>query len=151
MAVRWRGRYSEATITGKRLAMSSNDPQDASDDSSTVVDITSRLRAAQAARAASSTNADEQAEFAATHWENVLRSGGLLMEEPVPPGAVLEVVAAELERLFTGGLFRRVGGGPRDLPPNPDAGMDLTSVLEATSVLREMGQARETLRRMRQG
>jgi hypothetical protein len=56
---------------------------------------------------------------------------------------VTRVIASELERLVGGLSFLREGGGPRNLPPNPQVGMDAVSAAECAGLLRELAAAAE--------
>jgi len=105
-----------------------------------VVDLTSR-RGGKAVSVEDAmrnvTDADLQ-ERAAEHWRRVFEDAGMnLSDRDTAATAVL--LARELERLVGGLLVIREGR--EDLPANPDAGVDFTSAVEVTGVLRDLARA----------
>lgn len=105
----------------------------------TDLDLWRRRAAAESPAGLTPMPADEHLRAAADHWERVLAAAGLDFTTPHPPGAVLKLVTAELERLVGGLLFVREGGGPKNLTANPEAGMDPVSAMECVALLRELG------------
>jgi hypothetical protein len=89
------------------------------------------------------TNAELQ-EKALQHWTRVFHAAGVNLGAP-ESAAVIAVVVKELERLV-GGLQILREGREGTLPPNPNAGLDLTSAVEMTGLLRDLGDAAETAR-----
>jgi hypothetical protein len=84
----------------------------------------------------------ELQEQASRHWASVFGAAGLELSSP-KTGAVVTLVTKELERLVGGLLVIREGRGD-SLPANPDAGVDLTSAVEISSVLRDLAHAAAT-------
>jgi hypothetical protein len=107
-----------------------------------VVDLTARRRRCTASAAASAPSADPCAEdglnYAAAHWEATLGAAGLDFTTPVAPAEMVPVIAAELERLLGGLVTIREGGGPMELQPNAEAGMDALSAMECAGLLRDL-------------
>ncbi|MFF3639387.1 hypothetical protein [Streptomyces sp. NPDC002250] len=64
---------------------------------------------------------------------------------------MLPAIVAELERLVGGLTVVREGGGPRNLPPKPGAGMDAVSAMERAAMLRELCAVAERRRARSQG
>lgn len=79
----------------------------------------------------------ELAEHARRHWARVFAAAGVDMSSP-ESAAVVRVVTAELERLVGGLLALREGR--EGLPADPEAGVDLTSAVEITGVLRDLAR-----------
>lgn len=77
-------------------------------------------------------------EQATQHWRGVFTKAGLTFDSP-ETAKVVPVIAAELERLVGGLLVLREGRG--DLPADPNAGVDLTSAVEVTGILRDLSRA----------
>ncbi|WP_158835171.1 hypothetical protein [Streptomyces sp. NRRL S-350] len=90
------------------------------------------------ARSASAAAADEAVSQAREHWTRVLTTAGLSWSAPSSVSQVVTVVAEELERLVGGLHAIREGGGPLGLPPNPDAGLDLTGALAVLELLKDL-------------
>jgi hypothetical protein len=84
----------------------------------------------------------ELQEQASRHWAAVFAAAGLDLSSP-KTAAVVSLVTKELERLVGGLLVIREGRGD-SLPANPDAGVDLTSAVEVSSVLRDLTHAAAT-------
>ncbi|MHB9861897.1 hypothetical protein [Streptomyces sp. YIM S03343] len=75
------------------------------------------------------------------HWVGVFDTAGIALGG-AETRAVIRLVTKELERLVSGLVVLREGHGDR-LPPNPDAGVDLTSAVEITGILRDLASASE--------
>jgi hypothetical protein len=106
-----------------------------------VVDLASRRKRCPAnapTAAPSDSPAEDGLEYAASHWDGVFGAAGLDFTTPVPPADMVPVITAELERLLGGLVTIREGGGPMDLPPNPEAGMDVLSAMECAGLLRDL-------------
>lgn len=84
----------------------------------------------------------ELQEQASRHWAAAFGAAGLDLGSP-KAAAVVALVTKELERLVGGLLVIREGRGD-SLPANPDAGVDLTSAVEVSSVLRDLAHAAAT-------
>jgi hypothetical protein len=83
----------------------------------------------------------ELREQASRHWGQVFAAAGVELGAR-NTAAVISLAVAELERLVGGLLVIREGRG-ESLPANPDAGVDLTSAVEITGVLRDLAHAAE--------
>lgn len=105
--------------------------------SATVIDLAERRGRARREEPPGQ-SAEEDLEHAVAHWESVFAAAGLDFATPQPASVVVPLVAAELERLVGGLMFVREGGGPRNLPANPDAGIDSLSAMECAALLREL-------------
>jgi hypothetical protein len=106
-----------------------------------VIDLATRRKRdpdAEPAEVPKRPSAEEAVEFAASYWDGVFAAAGLDFVTPVPASVVVPLITAELERLVGGLMTVRDGGGPRNLPPNPGAGMDAVSAMECAALLREL-------------
>jgi hypothetical protein len=83
----------------------------------------------------------ELREQASRHWGQVFDAAGIDLGAR-NTAAVISLAVKELERLVGGLLVIREGRG-ESLPANPDAGVDLTSAVEITGVLRDLAHAAE--------
>jgi hypothetical protein len=100
------------------------------------------LKAAVTAPDVSADDPDtELQEQALAHWVRVFDAAGINLGSPETV-AVVSLVTKELERLVSGLLVIREGRGDA-LPANPDAGVDFTSAVEVSSVLRDLAHAAE--------
>ncbi|MFI5814898.1 hypothetical protein ACIA7S_28565 [Streptomyces sp. NPDC051643] len=82
----------------------------------------------------------ELAEQAHQHWASVFGKAGLELGS-AEARTYIPLITRELERLVSGLLVLREG---RDsLPADPNAGVDFTSAVEITSVLRDLAHATE--------
>jgi hypothetical protein len=86
---------------------------------------------------------DEQA---AEFWRSVFAQYGLTLDEKAPVEDVLKIVAERMEAMVTGLLYLREGGGPRDLAPDAEAGIDYIGAREVVGLLREMKSAPAVVR-----
>lgn len=104
-----------------------------------VVPIGSRRAAKDTDDPAAVLDASEEqlVEAARRHWAGVFQASGVDMASP-ESAAVVRVITRELERLV-GGLLT-VREGREGLPANPEAGVDLTSAVEITGILRDLAQ-----------
>lgn len=94
-----------------------------------------------------STSADATGNEQATQfWQSVFAEQGLSLDDCAPVEDVLKIVAGRMEAMITGLLYLREGGGPRDLAPDPEAGIDYTGATEVVGLLREMSAAPEVAR-----
>lgn len=82
----------------------------------------------------------ELQEQARQHWVRVFTAAGIDLGSP-ESAAVVKLLTRELERLVGGMLVIREGR--EDLPANPEAGIDFTSAVEMTGVLRDLASAAE--------
>lgn len=82
----------------------------------------------------------ELQERAAAHWVKVFTAAGVDMAAPATL-PVVRLLTKELERLVGGLLVIREGR--EDLPADPNAGVDFTSAVELTGVLRDLARAAE--------
>jgi hypothetical protein len=87
-------------------------------------------------------------EKAAEFWQSVFDEYGLSLDGSAPVEDVLGIVAKRMEAMVTGLLYLREGGGPRDLDPDDEAGIDYTGATEMVGLLREMAAAPAVARRM---
>lgn len=79
---------------------------------------------------------------AAQHWEQVLHDAGLDgFDAATTPREMLAVIGPALEAIFGGMIYLRYGGGPHNLAPDPEAGVEYESAREVFGVLREMAAA----------
>lgn len=104
-----------------------------------VVDLSSRRgggKAAPVEMAPDATESELQAQ-ASRHWKNVFAAAGVDLRRPEAVQAVV-LAARELERLVNGMLMIREGG--EGLPANPAAGVDFTSAVEITGLLRDLAR-----------
>ncbi|MEE1838138.1 hypothetical protein [Streptomyces sp. SP17KL33] len=81
---------------------------------------------------------EDVAEQARQHWVKVFRTARIDLSSR-ETSAVVTLVTKELERLVTGLLVIREGR--EGLPANPQAGVDFTSAVELTGVLRDLARA----------
>ncbi|MFI8461737.1 hypothetical protein [Kitasatospora sp. NPDC085464] len=95
------------------------------------------------ARSASAAAADEAVSQAREHWTRVLAAADLSWSTHSSVSQVVTVIAEELERLVGGLHAIREGGGHLGLPPNPDAGLDLTGALAILELLKDLEDAAE--------
>ncbi|MBP5926759.1 hypothetical protein F3K32_42905 [Streptomyces sp. LBUM 1483] len=72
------------------------------------------------------------------HWAAVFAAAHVDLHS-TETGEVVRLVTKELERLVGGLLVIREGRD--DLPANPDAGVDFTSAVEVTGILRDLARA----------
>ncbi|MFI1767250.1 hypothetical protein ACH41H_35065 [Streptomyces sp. NPDC020800] len=75
----------------------------------------------------------------------------LTLDGSAPIEDVLKIVAARMESMVTGLLYLREGGGPRDLAPDSEAGVDYRGAAEVVGLLREMSSAPAVVRRLSTG
>lgn len=110
-----------------------------------VVDLTSRRSSKPVTSDSTAPGSTDLEEQARRHWERVFSAAGVDLggDDTV---SVVRLVTKELERLVGGLLAIREGRG-EDLPPNPTAGVDLTSAVEITGVLHDLVHAAETARK----
>lgn len=83
---------------------------------------------------------------AAEFWRTAFAEHGLSLDDSAPIEDVLKIAAQRLEAMVTGLLYLREGGGPRELPPNEETGIDYTGAIEMVGLLREMGVAPAVVR-----
>lgn len=111
-----------------------------------VVSLASRRR--EMADAVPPDPADSEEELLAAqavqHWATVFEKVGLRLDGP-EAAQVVPLITTELERLVGGLLVLREGRGEQ-LPPDPNAGVDITSAVEVTGILRDLARAVDATR-----
>jgi hypothetical protein len=124
-------------------ATAANQPDSGESRLASVVSLASR-RSMKATTTASNGVPDaadaELQEQARQHWVRVFTAAGIDLGSP-ESAAVVKLLTRELERLVGGMLVIREGR--EDLPANPEAGIDFTSAVEMTGVLRDLASAAE--------
>ena len=120
-------------------ATAAQHPSDGEPSLAPVVDLSSRrgTRAPAIEDAMRDTTDAEPQEKAAEHWRKVFKGAGIDLDAPLT-AAVVGLLTRELERLVGGLLVIREGRD--DLPANPAAGVDFTSAVEVTSILRDLAR-----------
>jgi hypothetical protein len=88
---------------------------------------------------------------AAEFWQSVFAESHLRLDASAPVEDVLKIVAERMEAMVTGLLYLREGGGPRQLAPDPQAGIDYTGATEVIGLLREMRSAPAVARDIARG
>jgi hypothetical protein len=87
-------------------------------------------------------------ERSAEFWRSAFAEHGLTLDSSAPVDDVLKIVAERLEAVVTGLLYLREGGGPRELAPDPEVGIDYRGALEVVGLLRELKAAPAVARRL---
>lgn len=105
-----------------------------------VVDITSRQAVAPAG---SSDGNQDGREHAARYWAAAFERAGIDLNAPQPPVDVIRVVSAEFDRLLGGLLKLREGLPEFDIPASPGRGIDVTSSVEVSALMRDLVRAVE--------
>lgn len=105
-----------------------------------VVDLSSRrgVKAPTVEGAAQDASDEALEQQAMHHWAAVFAAAHVDLRS-TETGEVVRLVTKELERLVGGLLVIREGRD--DLPANPDAGVDFTSAVEVTGILRDLARA----------
>lgn len=125
-------------------ATAANEPGSGASYLAPVVSLTSR-RGVKAAEPADLPVDQADAEIqqqARRYWEPLFKAAGIDMGSPESV-AVIQLVTRQLERLVTG--LNVIREGNESLAPNPDAGVDFTSAVELTGVLRDLAHAAQAV------